>query len=97
MPGQPRLRMLDDVHASAFDSSPARLGLRMLGEIIVEIEASIEAGSQCFAVKDYRANERCGVIRLFLQQLGQGWMQGESGTAKSVTPWNRPYPVRMLA
>src|ERR1700678_482572 len=64
MPSQPRLRTLGDVDASALDSSPARLGLRMLGKIIVEIKASIEAGSECFAVEDHRANECCGVIGL---------------------------------
>ena len=43
MRGHPGFRMLHNFHAAPLYPSPARLGLRMLGEVVVEIESAIQA------------------------------------------------------
>src|ERR1700684_1577806 len=48
----------------------------MLGKIVVVIEATIEAGSESFAVEDDRADEGRRVVRLLLKQFGDGRMRG---------------------
>ena len=72
-------------------------GLRMLGKVVVEIEAAIEARGQSLAVENDCADECGGVIALLLQQLRQVGCVGARGTAKSVTPCVLgSRPVRML-
>src|SRR3982074_2285293 len=71
MRGHPRFRMLHHLQAPSFHSSPARLRLRMLREVVIEIESAIQARRQCFAVENDRPNKRgCG-IAVLLQQLRQ--------------------------
>ena len=82
----PGLRVLDDVHSAPLDSSPARLRLRVLGKVVVEIEAAIQARGQGLAVENHRADERGGVITLRCSSSAKVGCAGDSGTAKSVTP-----------
>ncbi len=82
MRGHPGLRMLHNVHAAAFHSSPARFCLRMLGKVVVEIESAIESRRQRLAVKNDCADERGSVIAAFLQQFGQRGMRRRQRNGK---------------
>ena len=45
MRGHPGFRVLYYVPAAAFDPSPAGFGLRVRGEVVVEIESAVQAGA----------------------------------------------------
>ena len=70
----PGLGMLHNVHPAPLHASPARLGLRMLGEIVVEIEAAIQARRQSLAVENDRADKGGGVVAVLLHQFRQSRM-----------------------
>src|SRR3982074_3403272 len=71
MRGHPRFRMLHHLQAASFHSSPARLRLRMLREVVIKIKSAVEARRQSFAVEDDCANKGRGMIAVLLQQLRQ--------------------------
>ena len=73
MRGHPRLRVLHNVCAAAFHSSPSGFGLRVLGKVVVEIESAVEAWSERLAVENDRADERGGVVSIPLSATPPAW------------------------
>ena len=73
---KPRLGVLDDGLGAAFDASPALPGVGFGGKVVVEIEATIEAGSECLAVEDDGSDEGGGLISLFFEQFSPGDVLG---------------------
>src|ERR1700686_3810813 len=77
---KPVFSVRHDFHSATFDPSPARFGFAIgalaivLGEVVVEIEAAIEAGGERIAVENYSSDERGGSVALPLQQLCGGDM-----------------------
>src|SRR5580700_3571599 len=82
---EPGFGVLDDLHAAALDAIPALFILSVsvfcvvclasgggigLGEIVVEIEAAIEAGGERVAVENHGSDEGGGLVAMLLQQLG---------------------------
>src|SRR5580700_6118190 len=85
---EPGLGVCDDFHSPALDTAPPLLigAIAVLaigfGEVIVEIEAAIEAGSERVAVENHGSDESCGVVTVLLQQLRRGDMLRRERDAK---------------
>src|SRR5256885_8730063 len=71
MSSQPSLRSMHHIHAAPFHSPPPQVRTRVLREIVVEIEPTIESRSQGLTVENHCSDERCRLIPLFLEQFGQ--------------------------
>src|SRR5579863_2892203 len=72
----PGFGMLNNLHAAALDASPAGFRLRMLGEVVVVIEAAVESRGESLAIENDRADESGCVVGVFLEQFGDGGMTG---------------------
>ncbi len=83
---QPRFRVLHHIHATAFNPAPARFRVGMLGEVVVEIKAAVQSGSQGLAIENHRANKSRRVIGVRVQQFRPGWMCGGQRHSKICDP-----------
>src|SRR6266403_1128821 len=66
---QPTFGVLNDFHTAPLDAPEALFAFRFGGEVIVEIEASIESRSESAAVKNHSTDEGCGLITLLFEQF----------------------------
>src|SRR5439155_23527562 len=79
---KPGFSMLNHIHATALDTSPARLAIGMFGKVVVEIEPAIEARGERLCVENDRPDECPSVIALPFQQLCPSCMAGGQGYSK---------------
>src|SRR5262245_18994767 len=66
MLSEPTFRVLHDFRTAPLDAPPARLGVRVLGKVIVVVKTAIQAGRQRLAIEDDSANKRGSRVSLFL-------------------------------
>ena len=74
--------MSDHGLGAAFDAAKAVFTFCFRGEVVVEIEAAIEAGRELVAVENYGADEGAGLVSLLFQELGPGDMLGRERDAE---------------
>src|SRR5580704_3582351 len=90
---EPYFRVLHNLHAAALDSAPARLGFRLGGKIVVEIESAFETWSESLAVQNDGADECRGPVVPLLKKLrdrGVSLGQWNAKVAHSVGAWQQP-------
>ena len=69
---EPSFGVLDDRHGAAFDAAPTLLGVGLGWEVVVEVKAAIQAGSERAAIENDRSDEGRGLVSLLLQKFGPG-------------------------
>ena len=79
---QPLFRPLHYFHAPPLQSSPVHLVIQILGQVVVEIKAAVEARSYLLAVQHHGCDECGSVITLGLQQFRPCGMVGRQRDPK---------------
>src|SRR5712675_642373 len=65
---EPGFRVLLDLQSAALEPSPSRLRCRVLGKVVVELEAATEPWRQTFTIQNHGADKCRGVITACRQQ-----------------------------